>query len=516
MDFFGDDETEEEPPKLRFRPCIAELMRTEYCAPSIILLVHRIKIVDVEGPHGTLQAYRVWFGDGEKVIQGILKKETHRFMITEETTVGSYVMLDEYELRRSKRSNGNGEVAHLAIQNFHTVGQEEGMREREEVKQALRDQAKRKKAEEHDTSAGGVQVIIEPEDSPQSSNKRRKLDHGMEIGPVREQTDVLGTSSQNEKLSKDEDQLKASSAQSSFDEKENAATPPVQPPLPQTPAAGRKRGSSWLDEPPVHTSNSHQGTSSETRNLCEPQDRQERRITLYEDRYATALHHTPLLPLEATIEADYPRPPHTTKPVAPAQRPTAIKRSALTQPLPSKPIPRPKRFSQPLPPPKPILRPLTLTALSSLPTLPKQQNQLLDVLALVVAVSPQTVKRPNMPLKRDIRLFDLSTPKRVALSVFVDAESFVPDVGTVAVFRSVKNHRWDGGSLNAYPGDCEGFKWFLPLGADGGGEGVDAVKVKALRDWWLREKERVREEEEEEEEEREKGKLGENDVAEKV
>ncbi len=32
-------------------------------------------------------------------------------MITEETTVGSYVMLDEYELRRSKRLNGNGEVA---------------------------------------------------------------------------------------------------------------------------------------------------------------------------------------------------------------------------------------------------------------------------------------------------------------------------------------------------------------------------------------------------------------------
>ncbi len=70
MDFFGNDETEDEPPKLRFRPCIAELMRTEYCAPSIILLVHKIRIVDVEGPYGTLQAYRVWFGDGELRIQG--------------------------------------------------------------------------------------------------------------------------------------------------------------------------------------------------------------------------------------------------------------------------------------------------------------------------------------------------------------------------------------------------------------------------------------------------------------
>ncbi|KAI9721031.1 MAG: hypothetical protein M1812_002511 [Candelaria pacifica] len=528
MDFFRNDETEDEPPKLRFRPCIAELMRTEYCAPSIILLVLNIKLVDVEGPYETLQAYRIWFGDGEKCIQGlssvqlqwgireeglaeysmfgcVLKKETHRFMITEETTVGSYVMLDEYDLRRSKRLNGKGEVAYLAIQNFHTVAQEEGMREREEEKEAQRDLEKQNQMKKQETVDDKDNDINACDGFPQSPNKRPKLHHDESVGlkSVTEGTDILGNSSQNEKLAK-EDELKARSAQSSFNEKENALTPPIQPPIAEIASAGRKRRSSWLDEPSVDRPHFRQNTSSEPNSLPgrqnrdEPHDRQERRTTDYEDRYTTALHHTPLLPLEATIEADYPRPPPATKLAAPAQRPQATKRSALTQPLPSKPTPRRQQLSQPPPPLKPILRPLTLTPLSSLPTLPKKQNQLLDILALITTISPQTVKRPNMPLKRDIRLFDLSTSKNVALSVFVNADTFKPQIGTVAIFRSVRNHRFDGGSLNAYPGDCEGFKWFLPIDRDGRvGEGIDEGKVRALREWWVQEKKRERVEEEE-------------------
>ncbi len=384
------------------------------------------------------------------------------------------------------------------------------MREREEEKDRLREQKKRKRLEEQNLKDCNGKDTIKSDDIPQSSNKRPKLHHdeSLEQDPVADETDVLGTSSQNEKLAKDESQQKAASAKSSFDEKENApAPPPLQSPEVQANSAGRKRRSSWLDEP----SNLHQVNLSGPSNNDEPQIRQKP----YQDRYPTALQNKPLLPLEAITEAAYPRPPPTTKLTIPAQRPTATKRPAHTQPLPPEPIPQRNSLSQPPPPLKPILRPLHLTPLSSLPTLPKKQNALLDILALITHTSPQTIKRPNMPLKRDIRLCDLSTPKRVSLSVFVDAETFLPEVGTVAVFRGVRNHRWDGGSLNAYPGDCEGFKWFLPVGGAGEGMamgmGVEGGKVVALREWWRKEKEKERVEEE-----RQKAKQGKGDGAEKV
>ncbi|KAL8996997.1 MAG: hypothetical protein Q9188_006432, partial [Gyalolechia gomerana] len=130
-----------------------------------------------------------------------------------------------------------------------------------------------------------------------------------------------------------------------------------------------------------------------------------------------------------------------------------------------------------------------LIRFQSLPTTPlialtgenKQRNTYHDVLALIVSVSTDVITRPGMPSKRDLRIMDISTIKKVSLSVFASAESFRPEPGTVALFKYLTTHDFDGGSLNAYPKDCDGKEWFIP-----DPPGFENGEVPQLKDCWAR------------------------------
>ena len=133
-----------------------------------------------------------------------------------------------------------------------------------------------------------------------------------------------------------------------------------------------------------------------------------------------------------------------------------------------------------------ISRPVSLTPLAAITGPPHTvlRNRIVDVLAVIAQVSPEVVTRTHLthldlPPSRNLRIVDPSTAKKVQLTVFVDAERFTPEVGTVALFRSVTTHEWDGGSLKAYPRDCRGKEWFLP-----GPWGVEGCDVRALKHWW--------------------------------
>ena len=58
------------------KPVIEEIARTEVCFPNIRLIVEDITVVPVPNPNvqsspGTERAaFRLWLGDGEKMIQG--------------------------------------------------------------------------------------------------------------------------------------------------------------------------------------------------------------------------------------------------------------------------------------------------------------------------------------------------------------------------------------------------------------------------------------------------------------
>ena len=127
----------------------------------------------------------------------------------------------------------------------------------------------------------------------------------------------------------------------------------------------------------------------------------------------------------------------------------------------------------------PILRPLHVTPLADLTGTKASRNKIRDVCAVVYSVDPKIVKRKGMPDIRQLRLMDLSTKKKVLFSTFIDSTYFMPSPGTVALFRSVTTHEWDGGSLNAYHRDCGGRNWFIPEPV-----GVPECDVDALRALW--------------------------------
>ncbi len=137
---------------------------------------------------------------------------------------------------------------------------------------------------------------------------------------------------------------------------------------------------------------------------------------------------------------------------------------------------------------KRLRTPLNFQPLSSVSGSRSRRNRSGDYLAVVSWVDNKTIKRPTMKLKRDLRIVDPSSDKAVLLSVFDDPLHFTPAVGTVALFRNLRMHEWDGGSLNAYEKYCAGYEWFVPNPV-----GVEGCDVEALREWWVERQEGERE-----------------------
>ncbi|KAK4150305.1 hypothetical protein C8A00DRAFT_46281 [Chaetomidium leptoderma] len=153
------------------------------------------------------------------------------------------------------------------------------------------------------------------------------------------------------------------------------------------------------------------------------------------------------------------------------------------------PHPKPKP-PQPISKPRPWLpsdatQPLKLTPLSSIPTLPYRQNWMVNVLAVVTSLS--TVEPSHIGpsfQQRTARLADMSTPKQVHLTVYLDPEAFTPLVGGVVLLLGVKNHLFEGGSLRKYVSDGlrGGGCWWVQGGIEG--LGWCRGEVGRLRAWW--------------------------------
>lgn len=187
---------------------------------------------------------------------------------------------------------------------------------------------------------------------------------------------------------------------------------------------------------------------------------------------------SPLQPLGPNIFSSPPRAPRPARSqVSPATRHFADDcHSAQTQIPLHRSLASPKALL-------PVSRSLRLTSLAALTGPHATRNKVVDVFAVVASVTPTLVGcpgiRPGIHFKRELRITDPSTPKKVMLSVFVKPEEFLPEVGTVALFRSVTTNKWDGGSLNAFKRDCEGRKWFLKSP-----QGVGGCDVTNLMEWW--------------------------------
>ena len=118
-------------------------------------------------------------------------------------------------------------------------------------------------------------------------------------------------------------------------------------------------------------------------------------------------------------------------------------------------------FTQPRVSPETLPSPLQLSTLASVTGTNATRNKQVNILAMIEYVSGSTVKPTTAPLKRDVRIVDPSTDRRVTLSVFVDPVNFVPKKYDIILFRNLTTHDFSGGNLNVYPKKCKGKEWFI-------------------------------------------------------
>lgn len=65
------DATNQSDSDFKLKPCITEILRTDYCQAGLIMLVDKVVLVTMTKTEYN-RAYRLYLSDGEKSIQGML------------------------------------------------------------------------------------------------------------------------------------------------------------------------------------------------------------------------------------------------------------------------------------------------------------------------------------------------------------------------------------------------------------------------------------------------------------
>jgi hypothetical protein len=148
-------------------PIIQDLVRTRFAVPGSIFLVEDVQTTSLTDS-GRWQVIRLLLGDGELCIQAVLGDAMHRFVHTREITVGSYVCVQDFQLRlKSVNGSESQPMVYLVVYDLKTVGWNDDVRQ---MQQALEDKAKAPAGESRSTtptkprSAGSSQRRQDRED----------------------------------------------------------------------------------------------------------------------------------------------------------------------------------------------------------------------------------------------------------------------------------------------------------------------------------------------------------------
>ncbi|KAK4238920.1 hypothetical protein C8A03DRAFT_43399 [Achaetomium macrosporum] len=419
------------------KPLIADILRTKYCIPGSIFLVESIeRRVPIPRPDGRRRrrrrAVRLLLGDGELCIQAFVKPEMHCFIDRASVWEGCYVRVDKFRLAWLDMRR----VVYLVVEDLVTVGWNEeyvGILRREREAEAELGRARESQAGEEDDKA------LEPG----------------EKGPV----DGEWENTKGEDVGSEEDEEDEDIIQQLVADETSVTVPDA---VSKTPPS--KPSSNKVTDEPDYITDSDSDSVFETLDIAAAKVEQ-RRIAI-----------SAPAPAPAPAPASDPDPRQELE--AAIIRQNRSQNQALNQ-VTSNNNPRPPSW-MPINP----LQPLKLAPLASIPHLPYRQNWMVNVLAVVTSlagVEPAHIA-PSFK-QRTARLADMSTTKRVHLSVFLDPEEFTPEVGRVVLLLGVKNHLFDGGSLRKYVSDRprNGTSWWIQRP-----ESLDWCRgeVERLRGWW--------------------------------
>ena len=413
-------------------------MRTKVCFPKIQLLVDRILLATVaEQEDGRLkEAFRLYLSDGEKSIQALVRRRLYKMITAGDVCEGSYLLIKEYTLESAERTQGDGRIIYILLQDFYPIGFDGRSSQDDWI---CRSPIKR--------------VLGSPRTSEADGPPRRSFEAGSTTYG-RSLTGLQATASKGSShaAAMETDKPGPDEIQVSGGEEAHC-----------TRHGKRKREDRGALE--EIDSNFQSSPTKKIRKLDRETEEEQSQISSSgRASQGTAgpyqPENQPKLSTSSANRANSASPACTSESVF--RRGTSTSR-------------RTSRAGASMQPIQSHLRLLSLAALKG----HRRRNDVYDVFAVIYSVSDMVIKRSRMPAKRDIRIVDPSTDKKVLLSVFVDPAQFKPSVGQIALMRNLTTHEWDGGMLNAYPKQCQGNEWFIP-----DPKSIPGCDTDWLREWW--------------------------------
>ena len=418
------------------KPIIRELVRTQVCFPNIQLLLDRIMVTRISKHEDgrETEAFRLYLSDGEKSIQALLKRRLYKMIVLNEAYEGSYLQIKDYALACAKRTNGKGSVTYIVLKEFYPIGYD--------GRSFQESWAGKLSTQKHTTISNDAWAYGKAASLHISEFAKQQSISAIEPVHNSEAQDDHLLESQHMTVEKLKDNVR-----------------PMQAASPSQHRKRRRDADDALQEvDPNSQSSPSKSARAKTENECRTRAVHQE-TSVHQEALATSKRKGESM--RSSANAAGSNPPNCT-----------FESLLCTQSIISRPSSRSDN------PRRPIKTPLRLISLSSLEGY-HRRNDIYDVFAVVYSVSDMVVKRSRMPAKRDIRIVDPSTDKKVLLSVFVDPADFKPRVGQIALIRNLTTHEWDGGMLNAYPKQCGGKEWFIP-----DPQATPGCNLDFMREWW--------------------------------
>lgn len=429
----------------KLRPCIAELLRTCIYPPILVLRVEKILEEEIEESRlreteahitaesgGRKGAFKLYLGDGEIMIQALLAPHLHPLIDLQETTEGSLIELRDYSICKATRRSGKGEVIYLGVEDYVCI---------------TLSRPTTSEAHENALVHGGG-FLVEEDTSitrPQSTTHIQ-----VPSSPVEDMAQQVPSSQEScayETIEVDPETVK----------KRRQALHEL-----GSNTRAKRRRKDTMDDPPIKrakpeitTTVSNKETDPFETMEADPEILKKRRLALHTSSN-NALSHVK----RNNESTSSNHSAHDTDvrdaalPKATESTPSALQHTLFSLLHPATPLP--------------------------------PRNYPVTVLAAISWISPSAVHQAGSPFppKRTLKLHDPSISDRqvgVSISVFVDAATFTPRHGTIALFRGVVMQMWkDEVILNAYP-TLRGKAWYVDDESELEGLGYD---VKGMRAWW--------------------------------
>lgn len=467
-------------------PCLAELLRTRYYPPSLTFRVERIikescrpkENRDASRQSATLRSllgYRLLLSDGDLMINATVKNVLHRLIQDGSVENGSLIEITKYDIRKTKRLSGKGSLLYLAVEDFQIIS-DYGV-----------------------TNHGPAKPVIREESHGKGQEKAFEFSEALEA--------MNGLSSQEGHASFSSADLDEALLSMPVDHKGKA--PKIASEL--TGERDPKRWKTSADLIDDHAELVHEGLfdsileARESAVQSTPESDQQdsdgfETITL--DSALVSQRRQALFQPSGNTRVsagDNCGPSSSTL----ARTTKDLKRSRDVSDPKSKPDYREKTFgpqkrlsedeaSQQDPPRKTgqgTTSPLgpvhtLISLLKPAPPLP-QKTYRCTIFGLISWVSPSVLKKPGFPPKRHVKIHDQSISHRysgISVSIFHDAQNFVPKIGTIALFRGLTAQWWEKEViLNAYEKECMDGEWVL---WDEDLLETNGFDVQGLKRWW--------------------------------